>query len=163
MNSIITLDESKCVGCNKCIAVCPVEGANSAYLVDGKAKVRTNPDSCILCGKCIDICDHDARDFIDDTEEFFDALERGEQISVVAAPSIRFNFDNYNKLFGYLKSMGVNLIYDVSFGADITTWAYLKAIDEQKLTSMIAQPCPVIVSFIEKHHPTLINSPLAGT
>lgn len=157
MTIVITLDEEKCVGCNKCIAKCPVEGANIAYEVNGKNKVRTNPDACILCGNCIEVCDHGARDYIDDTEEFFAALTRGERVSVVAAPAIRFNFDNYKKLFGYLKSAGVNLIYDVSFGADITTWAYLKAVQENKLDSIIAQPCPAIVSFVEKHSPELID------
>jgi methyl-accepting chemotaxis protein/ferredoxin len=157
MPAVITLDEHKCVGCNKCIAKCPIDGANVAYLKDGHNKVRTNPDVCILCGNCIDICDHGARDYTDDTEKFFEDLARGDRISIVAAPAIRFNFDNYKKLFGYLKSTGVNVFYDVSFGADITTWAYLKAIGENHIDSVIAQPCPAIVNFIEKHKPELIN------
>jgi methyl-accepting chemotaxis protein/ferredoxin len=157
MSAIITLDESKCLGCNKCIAECPVEGANVAYLKDGKNKVRTNPDACILCGRCIDVCDHGARDYVDDTEAFFSDLAAGTRISIVAAPAVRFNFENYKKLFGYFKRVGVNLIYDVSFGADITTWAYLKAVKEKHIDSLIAQPCPAIVNFIEKHEPELIS------
>ena len=157
MSVVITLDENKCIGCNKCIAKCPVEGANVAYLKDGENKVRTHPDDCILCGKCIEVCGPGARDYIDDTEAFFADLARGEKISLIAAPSIRFNFDNHKKLFGFLKSVGVNLVYDVSFGADITMWAYLKVVDEKHLDSIIAQPCPPIVSFIEKHKPELIN------
>ena len=156
MSAVIVLDEEKCVGCNKCIAECPVEGANIAYIKDGKNKVRTNPDACILCGQCIDVCDHGARDYIDDTERFFEDLKRGERISVVAAPAVRFNFDNYRKIFGFLKNLGVTIFYDVSFGADITTWAYLRAIEKNGLDSVIAQPCPAIVSFIEKHKPELI-------
>ncbi len=157
MSAIIVLDENKCVGCNKCIAHCPVEGANVAYLKDGQNKVRTNAHKCILCGKCIAVCDHGARDYRDGTEAFFDALAQGETISVIAAPSIRFNFDNYKKLFGFLKSRGVNGIYDASFGADIAVWGYLKAIEEKRLDSLIAQPCPPIVSYIEKHCPELIE------
>jgi iron only hydrogenase large subunit-like protein len=154
---VIVLDEEKCVGCNKCIAECPVEGANIAYLKDGKNKVRTDAEACILCGNCITVCDHGARDYVDDTEAFFADLAKGVKISVVVAPAIRFNFDNYKKLFGYLKKAGVNVIYDVSFGADITTWAYLKAIKENNIDSVIAQPCPAIVSYIEKHKPELIS------
>lgn len=157
MSAIIVLNENKCVGCNKCIAHCPVEGANVAYLKDGQNKVRTNSHKCILCGKCIAVCDHGARDYYDGTDAFFDALAQGEKISVIAAPSIRFNFDKYKKLFGFLKSRGVNHIYDASFGADIATWGYLKAIKEQDLKSVIAQPCPPIVSYIEKHCPELIE------
>lgn len=56
-----------------------------------------------------------------------------------------------------LKKLGVNLIYDVSFGADITTWAYLKGIEKLNLDSVIAQPCPAIVNYIEKYKPEIID------
>ena len=46
---------------------------------DGKNKVRINSDSCIHCGKCIEVCEHDARDYIDDTEEFF-RFKKGKNI-----------------------------------------------------------------------------------
>lgn len=157
MTAVITLDEDKCVGCNKCIAECPAEGANVSYIDEaGQNKVCTHPERCILCGRCIDVCDHQARDYQDDTEAFFAALQRHERISVVVAPAVRFNFENYRKIFGFLKQAGVHLIYDVSFGADITTWAYLKVLGEQHLPSIIAQPCPAIVSYIEKHKPELV-------
>ncbi|MBP2640798.1 MAG: rsxB 7 [Firmicutes bacterium] len=156
ISNIIHLDEQKCVGCNKCIAKCPADDANVAYLVEGKNKVKINSDRCILCGHCVEICDHEARTFEDDTQRFFADLEKGTPISIIAAPAIRYNFANYKKLFGFLKSKGAQVIYDVSFGADITTWAYLKAIKEKQLASIIAQPCPAIVSYIEKYVPELI-------
>ncbi|KPU44717.1 putative methyl-accepting chemotaxis protein YoaH [Oxobacter pfennigii] len=156
-SNIIFLKEDKCVGCNKCIRNCPVLGANTAYEDNGHNKVKVNEDKCIRCGKCIEVCDHGARDFNDSTEKFFKDLAAGKKISIIAAPAIRTNFSNYKNLFGYLKSLGVNVIYDVSFGADLCTWAYLKAIKENKLTTVIAQPCPVIVNFIEKYQPELVD------
>ena len=84
---------------------------------------------------------------------FFRDLANGERISVVAAPAARVNFVNHKKLLGFLKHSGVDQAYDVSFGADITTWAYLKAIRENGLVSVIAQPCPAIVNYIEKFQP----------
>lgn len=156
MSEVLFTKEENCVGCNKCISVCPAIYANQAYLKDGKNKIHVDNDLCIHCGHCLEACDHDARDYNDDTERFFADLRRGVKISIVAAPANRFNFDNYKKLFGFLKSAGVNLIYDVSFGADITTWAYLKAITENNIDSVIAQPCPAIVNYIEKYKPNLI-------
>ena len=144
-NNLISIEEEKCEGCNKCIKECPVIGANIAYIVNGSNKVKINEEMCIHCGECIKICDHEARKFNDDTDQFFQDLKSGEKISLLVAPSIRANLDNYKNLFGYFKSLGVNLIYDVSFGADITVWAYLKTIKYKKLTSVIAQPCPTIV------------------
>lgn len=154
---VIFTDEEKCVGCNKCILQCPIAYTNVAYVKSGENKIDVDKERCINCGQCIEVCDHGARDYYDDTEEFFAALKRGEKVSVLAAPSIRFNFQNHKKLFGFLKNAGVNIIYDVSLGADITTWAYLKVIKEQKLTSIVAQPCPSIVNYIQKYKPDLIS------
>jgi methyl-accepting chemotaxis protein/ferredoxin len=156
-NNLIYLKEENCVGCNKCIAECPVLGANSAYLVEGKNKVKINSEKCIHCGDCIKVCDHNAREFNDDTAQFFKDLSSGKKISVIVAPSVRVNFENYKNLFGYLKSVGVNLIYDVSFGADITVWAYLKTIKDKKLPSVIAQPCSAIINYVQKYEPELIE------
>jgi methyl-accepting chemotaxis protein/NAD-dependent dihydropyrimidine dehydrogenase PreA subunit len=158
MDNVIFVKEENCVGCNKCIRNCLVVDANASYFSAGENKVKVNSDKCVLCGKCIEVCDHEARDFKDDTERFFEDLESGKRISVVAAPSVRVNFNNYENLFGFLKTKGVDVIYDVSFGADITTWAYLKAIREMNLSTVVAQPCPAIVSYIEKYKPELIRN-----
>lgn len=157
-DKLIYLKEEKCIGCNKCIVNCPVIGANIAYIVEGKNKVKINGEKCIHCGECIKVCDHFARDFNDDTEDFFNDLSSGKKISLIVAPSIRVNIENYKKLFGYFKSIGINFIYDVSLGADITVWAYLKAIKDNKLSSIIAQPCSAIVNYIEKYNSGLIDS-----
>jgi iron only hydrogenase large subunit-like protein len=156
-NELIQLEEEKCVGCNKCIVNCPVLGANIGYLKDGKNKVKINSEKCIHCGECIKVCDHSARVFLDDTELFFEDLLSGHRISIIVAPAIRVNIPEYKKLYGYLKSIGVNFIYDVSFGADITVWAYLKAMKDKQLPSVIAQPCPAIVNYIEKYEPELLD------
>jgi iron only hydrogenase large subunit-like protein len=154
---IITTNEDRCVGCNKCIRYCPVFDGNIVYTVDDQIKVKVNSNKCIHCGKCIEVCDHEARDFIDDTERFFSDIASGKKISVIAAPAIRTNFSHYKKLLGYLKTIGIHVIYDVSFGADITTWAYLKTIESKNISSMIAQPCPSVVRYIENHQPAMID------
>lgn len=155
--SVVGLREENCVGCNKCIRVCPVMSANTAYIVDGNVKVAVNQEDCIRCGRCLAVCDHDARYYEDDTERFFKDLAAGKKISVISAPSLKINIPDYKKLFGYLKFNGVQSIYDVSLGADITTWGYLKAIKERNLNSIIAQPCPAVVNYIEKCRPELID------
>ena len=148
--------EEKCVGCNQCIRLCPVLEANIAYKVGDSNKVKVNADKCIHCGKCIDICEHNARDFIDDTERFFQDLKKGKSISILAAPALKINYKNYKRLFGYLKSLGVKIFYDVSVGADITTWAYMKFIKANG-GNYISQPCPSIVNYIEKNKPEALD------
>lgn len=154
---VVSTDVDKCMGCNKCIFACPVEGANIAYQDEnGLNKVKINNSLCVQCGSCLNICDHGARIYHDDLENFLEDLKHGQKISIVAAPAVRVNFPNYKRLLGYFKSLGVNCIYDVSFGADITVWAYLKDIKERNLNTIVSQPCPSIVQYIEKHKPELL-------
>jgi|GEM_PF-2808793 len=153
---IIYINSKNCTGCNKCILKCPINYANMSYLNNDERKIKIEPSRCLHCGHCIEICDHKARDYYDDTERFFEDLSNGHQISILAAPSLKFNFNNYKNLFGYLKSKGANLVYDVSYGADISVWAYLKIIKEQNPESIISQPCPIVVNYVEKYRPELI-------
>ncbi len=159
----------KCEGCNKCIHVCPVKNANHAKLVDGHNKIEVDETSCITCGRCITECDHGARIFDDDTEAFFKDLNNGKEISVLVAPAFKTNYTNYKKILGFLVSKGVKLCYDVSLGADITTWAYIRAMEKYNLKSIVAQPCPSIVNYIKKFHHELlpalapIHSPMLCT
>lgn len=156
--SYIKTHKEKCTGCSRCIRECPIFGANVSVVdSDNTNKVIIDLERCISCGKCLEICPHDARYFEDSTEIFFNDLKAGKKITVIAAPAIIANFPEYKKLFGYLKELGVSTIYDVSFGADITTWGYLKYIKENNVDSIISQPCPVVVNYIEKFKHDLIK------
>jgi len=154
---IKTLDE-KCVGCNSCIRECPVDIVNKSISTEKGNKISLNEENCISCGACIKVCSHGARYYDDDIEKLFLDLSKGEKVSLVIAPSIRTSFKHeYKKLFAYLKSLGVNKIYDTSYGAEITTWAYIKYITINKVAGTISQPCPVVVNYIEKYQPELIS------
>ncbi len=146
-----------CVGCNKCISVCPVLTANQAVLENGENKIIVNGDQCISCGACFDACAHGARSFNDDTERFFEDLKKGEKISLLVAPAFLANYpQEYGSVLGGLKRLGVNRIISVSFGADITTWGYIKYITEHNFTGGISQPCPAVVRYVERYIPELI-------
>lgn len=142
-----------CVGCNKCIRTCTSLLAN----VSVDDRIAVNADMCIACGACLDTCSHNAIDYEDDTEDFLSALKSGSKISVIVAPAFIANYPKtYKRIFGYLRQCGVKNIYSVSYGADITTWAYLKYITEHNFIGGISQPCPVIVNYVEKYVPSLI-------
>ena len=152
MELVYTNDQ--CSGCNKCVRACPVLISNIATV---QGKVSVDPEHCIACGACFDACAHNARDYYDDTKVFFDDLAAGKPISVIVAPAFLANYPReYKRVLGYLKQKGVRHIYSVSFGADITTWGYLKYITEHQFWGGISQPCPAIVSYVEKYVPELI-------
>lgn len=146
-----------CVGCNKCISVCPVLTANHAVIENGENKIVVDGKQCVSCGACFDACAHEARSFNDDTERFFEDLKRGEKISLLLAPAFLANYPReYGSVLGGLKKLGVNRIISISFGADITTWGYIKYITEHNFMGGISQPCPAIVGYVEKYIPELI-------
>ncbi|MDR2445038.1 MAG: 4Fe-4S binding protein, partial [Spirochaetaceae bacterium] len=153
LTPVIKIDEEKCVNCHACIAACPVKYCNNG----AGEKVMINHDLCIGCGNCIQACTHQARVLVDDSERFFISLDKGEKIIAMVAPAVASNFpDRYLNLNGYLKSRGVRAVFDVSFGAELTVFSYVKYIKEKQPSFCIAQPCPAIVTYIEIYHPELI-------
>lgn len=103
------------------------------------------------------MCAHNARSYHDDTERFFEDLKKGEKISLLLAPAFLANYPReYATVLGGLKKLGVNRIISISFGADITTWGYVKYITEHNFTGGVSQPCPAVVGYIEKYLPELL-------
>ena len=157
MDSIVYTNDN-CIGCNKCIKVCSAIGACISKEEEGKARIIVDGSKCVACGSCIDVCEHRAREFGDDTDRFFEDLKKGDPISLLLAPAFKANYpDRYESVLGGLKAMGVNRIISVSFGADITTWGYLNYIKEHSFLGGISQPCPAVVSYIERYIPELID------
>jgi len=163
---VVRINEAKCNNCYACITACPVK-----LCMDGSGeKLLINTDLCIGCGNCIDACSHKARLIIDDTPHFFDALKQGTKVVAIVAPAIASfypgRFLNFN---GYLKSLGIDAAFDVSFGAELTVTSYLDYIKTKNPRMVISQPCPAIVNFIQIYHPKLlpylapVDSPMLHT
>lgn len=154
LREVIMVDKDKCTNCHACIAVCPVKFCN-----DGSGDyVTINANMCLACGSCIDACSHGARYFTDDSEDFFSSLKRNEKIVAIVAPAVAANFpDQYLKVNSLLKKIGVDAVFDVSFGAELTVKSYLHHLTNHSPRCIIAQPCPVLVSYIEVYRPELIR------
>lgn len=152
--SVISVDKEKCVNCQRCIAVCPVKMSNNG----SGDYVAFDEKLCIGCGSCIEACTHGARKGIDDAELFFESLKKGEKIVAIVAPAAIVSFRGKDlELNGFLKSLGVEAVFDVSFGAELTTKSYVEYIKNKNPDCVISQPCPALVSFIETYRPELIK------
>ena len=148
-----------CIGCNKCIRACSCMGACISTPPDekGRSRIVVDGSKCVACGACFDTCEHRARDYRDDTARFFEDLKNGENISLLIAPAFMANYpDKYALILGRLKKLGVKRMINVSFGADITTWGYIKYIQENDFKGGISQPCPAVVGYIERYLPELL-------
>ncbi|MDR3337219.1 MAG: methyl-accepting chemotaxis protein [Treponema sp.] len=153
LRPIIKVIEEKCVNCHRCIAACPAKMCN-----DGSGNcVDHHSDLCIGCGECITACSHGARIGIDDFDQFMADLKKGTDVVAIVAPAAAASFEGkYLALNGYLKSIGVKAVFDVSLGAEMTVRSYLDYMKKAKPKTVIAQPCPTLVSFIEMYRPQLI-------
>jgi len=156
LTPVVKIEHEKCINCYACIAECPVK-----YCMDGSGeKLTINHDLCIGCGNCINVCTnkgHFARGLVDDTPAFIAELKKGTKIIGIAAPAVvSFFGEQYLNLNGWLKSIGVEAVFDVSFGAELTVVSYLDHVKHNKPRTVIAQPCPAIVNYIEIYRPDLI-------
>jgi len=153
---VIQVDKTKCQHCLACILVCPVKLCNIVE-PDG---VSVKADLCIGCGECIRACrekGHNARSGIDDFPEFLQDLRSGVPLGIILAPAAVANYsDLLPQFLTALREIGVANVFDVSFGAEITTYLYLQALQSGVKLPIIAQPCPAIVSFIEIYQTELI-------
>lgn len=153
LSHILSVDEEKCVNCHKCISVCPVKFCNNGT----GSTVEVINDMCIGCGACIEGCTHNARIYHDDIDMFFDALRKGEKVIGIVAPAIASNFpDNYLRINTLLKEFGVEALFDVSFGAELTIKTYLHHLNTNSPRTIIAQPCPALVTYIQIYKPELL-------
>ena len=166
LRPVVFVDPEKCCNCHRCISVCPVKMCNNG----SGDHVSVNHDLCIGCGTCIEACVHGARSGIDDTQDFFRDLKLGTPMVAIVAPAVAVNFpDRELEINGWLKSLGVRAVFDVGFGAELTTKSYVEELKNYDPPIMISQPCPALVSFIEIYNPKLIpylaksDSPMAHT
>ena len=154
LSKVIQIDKDKCVNCHACISACPVKFCN-----DGSGDyVTINENMCVGCGHCLDACTHEARNGVDDIDAFLSDVRSGVEMVAIVAPAAAANFPGkYLKLNTWLKSLGIKAVFDVSFGAELTVKSYLDHVNKNKPKTVIAQPCPAIVSFIELYQPELIE------
>ncbi|MBN1302304.1 MAG: 4Fe-4S binding protein [Melioribacteraceae bacterium] len=150
---LIYVDPENCTNCYQCISVCPVKYCNDA----SGDHVSINSDLCIGCGECLTACTHNARIIIDDFDRWLNDIKNDKNMIAIVAPAVASNFPNkYLKLNGWLHSVGIRAVFDVSFGAELTIKSYLEHIKNNNPECVIAQPCPAIVTYIEIYKPELL-------
>ena len=159
MNNVIIVQPDKCTGCNACVRVCPASEANIIKKLDnGRTITEVNAGKCIGCGACIKACKNNARDYKDDTEECIANME-SKKFIVLVDPAIKSVFPTkWKGILDWFRRKKGCFIFDVSYGADIYTWATLRAIQQNIISqSAISSVCPSVVKYIENYKPELIK------
>ncbi|MEA3450196.1 MAG: [FeFe] hydrogenase, group A [Patescibacteria group bacterium] len=179
----VEIDGSQCIDCRNCIDACGVL-QNINYLeLKGKGRqqevvpTKKKDHHCILCGQCTVHCPVSAAqeqtqwEVVEPLLKNKKADKKSKKILVAQfAPSIRVSIGEdfglpHGKLVtgnivGALKELGFDYVFDVNFGADITTMVEAKElmerIEHHKTMPMMTSCCPAWVNYIELYHPDLI-------
>jgi methyl-accepting chemotaxis protein/NAD-dependent dihydropyrimidine dehydrogenase PreA subunit len=153
IREIIRVDPEKCTACHRCISVCPAKMCNDA----SGDYIKVNSELCIGCGRCISACHFGARIGIDDFDLFMKDLKAGVKMIAIVAPSSVVSFRGHIlELNTWLKSIGIKAVFDVSFGAELTSKSYVEYIKQKDPELLISQPCPALVTFCEIYRPKLL-------
>ncbi|OFX26890.1 MAG: histidine kinase [Bacteroidetes bacterium GWA2_31_9b] len=156
--SLVEILKNKCDLSYSCVRVCPV---NAIEVKVNKEYARIIPERCIGCGSCTSVCPQDAIHYIDSKDETKRILKlEGKKVAVVA-PSISGEFHDitdYRKFVQMFIQLGFDHVNEVSFGADIISLKYAELFNNFKGKYYISTACPVIVSYIQKFQPELIDN-----
>lgn len=148
---LIYRSEANCKNCYKCVRTCPSKAVRFA---GGQAEVME--EFCLHCGECVLACPQRAKRFVTVDVERFRAWLGRERIIVSMAPSAAGFFDDLPLVLERLKAKGVEAVRETAEGAAIVSKAYNAWWREHPNHPWITANCPVVVNWIEKHHPSLI-------
>jgi len=132
-----------------------------------------NKDSdCIYCGQCALHCPVAAAQEQYDWDKVEPLLKKKNKIMIVQfAPSVRvtigeefalpYGAESSGKVVAGLKKLGFNYVFDVNFGADMTTVVEATELierlnDKKAVLPMITSCCPAWVKYVEYFRPDLI-------
>lgn len=169
-------DPEICVNCNRCVNTCAKIGIN--YLeIEGKGSkshltsTANQKIDCIYCGQCTLHCPVMAireKNHLRDVEK---VLADPDKILIAQmAPSVRASIgeefalpvgsDVTGEMYTALRQLGFDYIFDVNFGADVTTMVeareLVERIEQGGVLPMFTSCCPAWVKFVEFYYPDLI-------
>ena len=176
----IVRDNSKCVLCRRCTAVCK-EKQDVAVIGPKERGFETNIGSpfdrnlgemsCALCGQCTTACPTGAVTEVDDTAKVYEALADETKYVVVApAPSVRVALGECfgmpigtnveGKMAAALRRLGFNEVFDVNFTADLTIMEegteLIGRIKEGKNLPIITSCSPGWINYCEQNYPEFL-------
>ena len=177
----IVRDQSKCILCGRCVAVCSSRQGVDAIGKIGRGFNTTigcafekglEESTCVGCGQCINVCPTGALKEVNDINKVLGFLNDKEVETVVqVAPSVRVALAEEfgaeigtfceGKMVSALRKLGFNHIYDVNVAADFTIVEESKELldrinNKTAPLPMFTSCCPGWYKFAEEFAPEFI-------
>jgi len=174
-------DDSKCILCGRCVAVCAETQSVHAIAFSGRGsrtRVATFMDRglanspCIQCGQCSVVCPTAAISEKDQSSEVMAALGDPRLHMVIqTAPAIRASLGEAlgmpagtlvtGKMVAALRRLGFSKVFDTQFTADLTIMEegteFINRVQNKGKMPMITSCSPGWINFIETFYPELLD------
>jgi NADH-quinone oxidoreductase subunit G/NADP-reducing hydrogenase subunit HndD len=176
----ISRDNSKCILCRRCIAVCENVQTVFALALQGRGfetRVETafgnglGNVACTNCGQCVLVCPVGAITEKDHTEGVWNALSDPSKFVIIQdAPAVRaalgeeFGYQPgtlvTGKMLSAARRLGFDRVFDTNFTADLTIIEegneLLKRVKEGGTLPLITSCSPGWIKFVEHFYPELL-------
>ena len=175
MGHSIEFDDNKCIKCTKCVTRCKTCSVNYLEIktdAEGKKHLSAKDGAkCIHCGQCTLVCPVNAIRSQSELNTVREILKDKSKVLIVqSAPSIRaaigeswkmeYSIDIEKKMNTAYRKLGFTKVFDVNFGADITTM-----VEAEELVGRLNNPnaklpmftscCHAWVDYVFGYHPEL--------
>jgi iron-only hydrogenase group A len=179
-NPCIARDSEKCINCGRCVRVCEEiqkVGALSSTGKNNKAVPGTEynvPLECSYCGQCTTLCPTGALTEKSEIGKFIKAVnDSSKTVIAQVAPSLAVSLGEEfemvpgavisSKLTVALKKIGVDLILDTGFGADLalveeSSELLEKIRGKKESLPLFSSFCPSWVLFLEQNYPEFLEN-----
>ena len=159
-------DNSKCILCRRCTAVCRENQAVACIGANDRGYATH-----ISCGQCIVACPTGALTERDQTQEVWDAIaDPAKHVVVGTAPSVRVTLGECfgmpvgsnveGKMFAALRRLGFNGVFDVDVTADLTIMEeaneFVKRVQNGGTLPLMTSCSPGWVNYLERYYPEFI-------
>ena len=178
----VTFDLNKCILCGDCVRVCEeMQGMGILNFAYRGSNLQVMPafdrklaeTKCVSCGQCAAVCTTGAITVKNQIGEAWRAIhDPSKRVVIQIAPAVRvavgeaFGFpageNVLDKLVTALKLMGVDEVYDTTFGADFTTISeseeFLARLKHGGPFPMFTSCCPAWVKYLENENPKYLKN-----
>ena len=178
----VVRDPSKCILCGDCVRVCEetvgmsiIDFARRGYNMQVTPAFGRNlsETKCISCGQCSAVCPTGAitvnnqigpawRAIHDHTKRVVVQIAPAVRVAVGEAFGLPAGKNMLDQLVTALKFMGVDEVYDTTFGADLTTMEeseeFIKRLEVGGPFPMFTSCCPAWVKYLENENPKFLRN-----